>query len=191
MRIIVGLGNPGSEYSGTRHNIGFDIADAAAAALGCRFRPGPGEYHAAEGTGGTGRFLLAKPQTYMNNSGAAVSDLLVRTGSLPEELVVISDDFHLPLGRLRLRLVGSGGGHNGLGSIITELGTTAFPRLRIGIAGATFPANARERKEYVLLPFDGDERSAVGELTREAARFVTMIIEEGTTAAQHRFHNTK
>lgn len=189
MRIIVGLGNPGSEYAGTRHNIGFDIVDHAAAAFGGRFRSGPGEYLVAHVAHEGRECLLLKPLTYMNNSGLAVSDALRRAGSTPEEIVVVSDDFHLPLGRLRLRLSGSAGGHNGLCSIIEELGTDAFPRLRCGIAGATLPEEKSALREYVLAPFERDEREAVEKLTSDAHRFLTLIIAEGPARAQQIFRH--
>jgi PTH1 family peptidyl-tRNA hydrolase len=190
VRIIVGLGNPGSEYVGTRHNIGFDIVDHAAAALGARFRLGPGEYLVADipADGAPVRFI--KPLTYMNNSGLAVSDVLRRTASAPEEIVVVTDDFHLPLGRLRLRLSGSAGGHNGLRSIIEELGTEAFPRLRCGIAGESLPAEASARKDYVLRPFDPGEHGALGAMIAEAHRFLSLVIAEGPAQAQQRFRRT-
>lgn len=190
MRLIVGLGNPGSEYAGTRHNIGFDIVDVAAVRFGCRFRQGPGEYLLAEGSSAGQRFLLIKPMTYMNNSGVAVRDALDRSGLTVEDLLVISDDFHLPLGRLRLRLEGSAGGHNGLGSIIEEVASNGFPRLRCGIGGTTMPANARDRKEYVLGRFDAAEKSVVEVMTGQALAFLTLILTEGPEQAQQRFHNT-
>jgi PTH1 family peptidyl-tRNA hydrolase len=187
--IIVGLGNPGSEYAGTRHNIGFDIADHAAAAFGARFKAGSGEYLMASVAPEGRECLLVKPLTYMNNSGVAVRDAAERFGSSPEEIVVVSDDFHLPLGRLRLRLAGSAGGHNGLGSIIGELGTEDFPRLRCGIAGATLPAAKSDRRDYVLEPFDAAERGAVEAMIKEAHRFLTLIITEGPARAQQRFRH--
>jgi PTH1 family peptidyl-tRNA hydrolase len=190
VRLIVGLGNPGSEYAGTRHNIGFDVVDAAAARFGCAFHKGPGEYLIAEGAERGEGFLLLKPMTYMNNSGVAVRDALDRSGLAPEDLVVISDDFHLPLGRLRLRLEGSAGGHNGLGSIIEELGSGGFPRLRCGIGGTSMPENKRDRKEYVLARFEAGERSDVGLMIGQAHSFLTLILSEGPEKAQHRFHNT-
>jgi len=188
--ILVGLGNPGSEYSGTRHNIGFEIVDRAAAALGMRFRSGSGEYTIAEGSMGERALALVKPMTYMNNSGTAVADIMRRNGSTPAEIVVISDDFHLPLGTLRLRLKGSAGGHNGLRSIIEELGTEEFPRLRCGIAGSTLPADKSDMKEYVLRPFERDEQGAVDAMVADALRFLRLIIEEGPTQAQQKFNHT-
>jgi PTH1 family peptidyl-tRNA hydrolase len=190
VRIIVGLGNPGSEYVGTRHNIGFDIVDRVCAEMGARFRMGPGEYQVADipADGAPVRFI--KPLTYMNNSGLAVSDVLARTGSSPEEIVVVTDDFHLPLGTLRLRLSGSAGGHNGLRSIIEELGTESFPRLRCGIAGESLPVDKSDMKEYVLRPFDRGERSAVGAMVAEAHRFLSLVIAEGPAEAQQRFRRT-
>lgn len=187
--IIVGLGNPGSEYTGTRHNIGFDIVDRTAAKYGSRFRSGPGDYLLAQIAVEGRECLLVKPLTYMNNSGLAVRDALERAGTTPEEIVVVSDDFHLPLGRLRLRLRGSAGGHNGLGSIIEELGTEDFPRLRCGIAGATLPAEKGGLRDYVLRPFDNDERGTVETLIADSHRFLTLIITEGSARAQQKFRH--
>ncbi len=190
MRLIVGLGNPGSEYAGTRHNIGFDIVDAAAVQFSNKFRKGPGEYLLAEGSHDGEGFYLLKPMTYMNNSGTAVRGALDRYGIAPEDLVVISDDFHLPLGRLRLRLEGSSGGHNGLGSIIEELGSNRFPRLRCGIGGTSMPANKHDLKEYVLGRFGNGEESVVKIMISHATEYLTRILTEGSEKAQHRFHNT-
>ena len=191
MLLIVGLGNPGSEYDGTRHNIGFDILDASASRLGVRFRPGRGEYHEARGQIGDTPFLLVKPQTYMNNSGTAVREILEREGAAPEDVLVVSDDFHLRLGRLRLRLTGSSGGHNGLASVLQELASDRFPRLRCGIAGDTMPADKSELRDYVLRPFDRKESEAAVEMIGHAHRFLRLIITEGPAKAQQQFQHTR
>ncbi|MGH2568737.1 MAG: aminoacyl-tRNA hydrolase, partial [Bacteroidota bacterium] len=118
---FIGLGNPGSQYDGTRHNIGFDVVDSLAGALKIRFKPGTGEYLEARGFFGDTEVGLAKPLTYMNNSGSAVMEIQERYHLPLDRLLIICDDFWLPLGTLRLRTKGSDGGHNGLYSIIYHL----------------------------------------------------------------------
>ncbi|NJN21122.1 MAG: aminoacyl-tRNA hydrolase [Leptolyngbya sp. RL_3_1] len=144
--VIVGLGNPGEKYSKTRHNVGFEVVDALAA----RWRIPLNPHRKFQGIYGEGhshdrlKVSLLKPQTYMNRSGESVQALLQWYKSSPASILVIYDDMDLALGRLRLRPSGSAGGHNGMKSIITHLGTPAFPRLRIGI-GAADKATHRDR----------------------------------------------
>ena len=137
-RLLVGLGNPGRDYAGTRHNVGFMIADRLAAKSRAEFRTEKG-WKAAVAK--TGDLLLCKPLTYMNLSGESVRAVSDFYKIAPAEVLVVLDDTALPLGRLRFRPEGSAGGHNGLKSIIEHLGTPAFPRLRIGI-GAAEPGGA-------------------------------------------------
>jgi PTH1 family peptidyl-tRNA hydrolase len=187
---IIGLGNPGKRYTGTRHNIGFDIIDRTAEKLEADFRAGHGEYEIAEGVLEKNEYLLVKPLTWMNNSGIAVKEIADRFAVNPDHLLVISDDFHLPLGKLRLRQKGSDGGHNGLASVIYHLQTTMFPRLRCGIAGQGLPAQKDELKEYVLNRFEKNEIDEVNSLIRNAVDCVTMIITKGVAETQSRFqHN--
>ena len=137
-RLIVGLGNPGAKYNNTRHNIGFDVVDALAKSWRTSLsenRKFQGQYGEAISPGG-GKIYLLKPLTFMNRSGQSVRALLDWYKLPPESALIIYDDMDLPVGRIRLRLSGSAGGHNGMKSIISHLGTQAFPRLRVGI-GAT------------------------------------------------------
>ena len=133
IRLILGLGNVGSRYEQTRHNVGFDVVALVAAELGATGRPSTDLYQWAEARLGDHRLILARPTTLMNRSGLAAAALLDRFVLGSGEMLVVTDDFNLPLGRLRLRMAGSDGGQNGLRSVIYELGTELFPRLRVGI----------------------------------------------------------
>src|SRR5215218_8628153 len=175
--LIVGLGNPGDEYAQTRHNLGFMLIDKLAHDEGivvgrreCSSLVGRGE---VEGT----RTKLAKPQTFMNLSGHAVSCLLAKLNSESpiNELVVISDDLALPLGRIRIRERGSAGGHNGLKSIIAAIGTTEFVRLRIGIQ-PDHPIS--DAKRFVLDSFSRSERAEVAEVLDQSANAIRTIIRD-------------
>ena len=164
LRLVVGLGNPGTKYEGTRHNIGFMALEQMASREGFSFRQ-QSKLHglAAEHGIGESRLRLLMPQTYMNDSGRSIRAALDWFGFTPEQLLVLVDDMDIPLGRLRLRAQGSAGGHNGLRSTIQHLGTQAFPRLRIGIgAPADNPAERRARTvSHVLGPFSRAEQSEV------------------------------
>jgi len=164
LRLVVGLGNPGTKYEGTRHNIGFMALERMASREGFSFRQ-QSKLHglAAEHGIGESRLRLLMPQTYMNDSGRSIRAALDWFGFTSEQLLVLVDDMDIPLGRLRLRAQGSAGGHNGLRSTIQHLGTQAFPRLRIGIgAPADNPAERRARTvSHVLGPFSRAEQSEV------------------------------
>ena len=169
--LVVGLGNPGDEYAATRHNVGFEVLDALARRLGERPFLLRGRSlvarAAVDGPAGQRACLLAKPQTFMNNSGREVRDLLTEAEG-PLELLVVCDDFHLPLGRLRCRRSGSAGGQNGLASIlehVASLDDRQVPRLRVGIGDpGRVPA-----EQYVLRPFKRAERPAVDAVVDRAA----------------------
>lgn len=160
MRLILGLGNPGARYERTRHNVGWMALDAFAS----RFRITL-DTHEKDAMTGRGRVagqsvLVAKPLTFMNLSGTAAARLLRAYAIDPSEMLVVYDDIDLPLGRLRMRERGSAGTHNGMRSIIAELGTENFPRLRIGISGAG-RESSRDLAEYVLEDFASDEAAIV------------------------------
>jgi PTH1 family peptidyl-tRNA hydrolase len=186
MFVIVGLGNPGSEYEWSRHNLGFMLVDKLAHEAGiavtkreCRSLVGRGEI---EGSA----VLLVKPQTYMNLSGEAVGCLL-RKQSDPSaiSLIVISDDLALPFGRIRIRERGSAGGHNGLKSIIAGLDTNEFTRLRIGIQ----PEHPLEStRPFVLAPFPRTERQGVTEVLEKSAEAIRAILRDGTLKAMATFN---
>jgi PTH1 family peptidyl-tRNA hydrolase len=183
--VVVGLGNPGSEYAETRHNAGFMAVDALATKLH-RFSGWTRDGGMIRGRGKAGRHeaVLAKPQQYMNRSGLAVRALLAE-GWTPGELLIVADDVHLPLGTLRLKPAGGPGGHNGLESVVEATGTTAFPRLRIGVGPA--PPSS-ELKEYVLEPFTADERAIVPRVVDAAAQAAYDVVALGLTEAMNRWN---
>jgi PTH1 family peptidyl-tRNA hydrolase len=185
--LIVGLGNPGSDYAATRHNLGFMLIDKLAEAerivvkrRECQALVGHGEIEGVI-------TKLAKPQTFMNLSGSAVSCLLRKIdGDDPlKQLVVISDDLALPVGKIRIRERGSAGGHNGLKSIIAEIGTDEFIRLRIGIQPEHPLADA---KRFVLDAFARSEQAVVEETIATAANALRMIIKDGALRAMQQFN---
>ncbi|HHV61511.1 MAG TPA: aminoacyl-tRNA hydrolase [Firmicutes bacterium] len=170
MRLIVGLGNPGSSYEGSRHNVGFMVVDTIGRDLGIAFTEK--RHHALVGSGiftGEG-LVLAKPLTYMNRSGIAVKALLDAYSLNPCDLVVIYDDMDLEPGRVRVRPRGSSGGHNGMKSIIEELGTDLFPRIRVGIGR---PDPSQDPAGYVL-----------GWFTKEELEMMTVAIQRAAAAAK-------
>ena len=186
LRLVVGLGNPGTKYEGTRHNIGFMALERMASREGFSFRQ-QSKLHglAAEHGIGESRLRLLMPQTYMNDSGRSIRAALDWFGFTPEQLLVLVDDMDIPLGRLRLRAQGSAGGHNGLRSTIQHLGTQAFPRLRIGIgAPADNPAERRARTvSHVLGPFSRAEQSEVDAVLDGVLEAIQRIQRQGLDRA--------
>lgn len=187
MLLVVGLGNPGAEYEGTRHNIGFAVADAVAARCRIRFAPGGGEYLIGGHRSG---LLIMKPLTYMNNSGEAVADATIRYGLNAGDMLVVLDDFQIPLGSLRLRISGSSGGHNGLSSIIAALGSDVVPRLRCGIGSPVMPAVKSMMSRFVLSPFEPPERPEAEAMIGRARDAAIAAAEEGIPAAMNRYNRT-
>lgn len=185
MRLVVGLGNPGERYRRTRHNAGFMVVDAlAAAGRAGAWREEQGASVAeAEVAGAPAR--LVKPLTFMNRSGLPVAGLLASYEAEPRDLVVIVDDVALDLGVLRVRERGTHGGHNGLRSIIDTLGTDDFPRVRLGIRKGDLPDDLAE---YVLSSFPAEDVLVVQEMVGHAADAVACILREGTVAAMSRFN---
>jgi PTH1 family peptidyl-tRNA hydrolase len=188
MLLIVGLGNPGTQYEGSRHNIGFEVADALAALCRSDFQPGKGDYLIATARYQAHRLAIVKPLTFMNNSGDAVRDALARLDVAPERCLVVCDDFQLPLGQLRLRTRGSDGGHNGLYSIIYQLETEDFPRLRCGIGSPHMPAEKSLMVSFVLSPFERDERDAVSAMIQRARDACLSVATEGLVPAMNTFN---
>ncbi len=187
MKLIAGLGNPGLRYARTRHNAGFDTVDLLAARLGWSFDQRRSQSVLASGVVGTERLLLAKPQTYMNDSGVAVGDL-VRFYKLhpPTDLLVICDDLDLPLAKLRIRARGAAGGQHGLESTIQQLSVTDFARIKIGVGR---PAAGREANVGFLLSQPrGDERIALDIAIERAADAAMTWLSEGIEAAMNRFN---
>ena len=186
LKLIVGLGNPGKEYADSRHNAGFMVIEKLLAAFPeGRFT----ESCTASSRVFTGRYrgkplVLQMPQTYMNVSGQAVAPLSRTLGITPSEILVISDDLDLEPGRLRLRRGGSDGGHNGLKSVIAELGSAGFNRLRIGIGR---PDSGRTA-DYVLSGFEGDEEKNFAAAVNRASEAVLTILSAGMTTAMNKFN---
>lgn len=184
LRIVVGLGNPGPRYENTRHNVGYMVIDTLARRHGMSMRKA-GKFRAeiASGRFGETPVLLAKPITYMNESGYAVARL-VRFYRIPlEQLLVVADDLDLPFGTLRLRPHGSSGGNGGLKSIIRELGSEDFPRLRIGVSRP-----AQSAVSHVLGPFPPNQASKLPTFIETAADAVIAALQEGVVAAMNRFN---
>jgi peptidyl-tRNA hydrolase, PTH1 family len=181
---LLGLGNPGRAYERTRHNLGFMVVDALAGRWGGSFKKGFGPYDAFLSKRGGGRTILAKPTTFMNNSGAAAGDLIRRYEVPLERFAVLSDDFNLALGRIRIRAGGSDGGHQGLASVIRFLGTQEFPRIRLGI-GLEPGANVIH---YVLARFAKSEKKAVDEMVERAADACEALMEHGLEWTMNRFN---
>lgn len=186
-KIVIGLGNPGASYARTRHNLGFRVVERAAELLGTRFRrdEASSDVLTAEvsGTGGHAAWL-AKPRTFMNNSGRAALALSRRYDVEATEFLVVYDDADLALGRLRVRRGGGTGGHNGLRSIQQTLATSDFVRLKLGVRGAGRPTV--DLAEYVLAPFDDDELPLVEALVMRGADAVVLALNEGLETAMNR-----
>jgi peptidyl-tRNA hydrolase, PTH1 family len=184
--LIVGLGNPGSRYTGTRHNIGFACLEHLAERHGLKFSRKRNQAQVAEGQIAGERVALAQPLTYMNLSGQAVSGLRSWYKLDPaEELLVIYDDLDLPFGRLRLRQRGSPGTHNGMKSIVGQLGSQVFPRLRVGIDQ---PPAGWDTVNYVLGRFTPDEAATLPDIYDRVADAVEVILREGFVAAMNKYN---
>ncbi len=185
MYIIAGLGNPGREYEGTRHNVGFMALDQLADRLGIEI--GEKAHRALIGKGRIegNRVLLVKPQTYMNRSGESLRQVLDYYKEEPSSLIVVYDDISLDPGAIRIRGKGSAGGHNGVKSIIAHLGTQEFARIRIGV-GAKPPR--MDLADYVLGHFSGDDMRRIEEACRDGAAAAAVMITEGIETAMNRFN---
>lgn len=182
--LIVGLGNPGPEYHNTRHNIGFQVADALAGLSGAVFTSD--RYADVAEMRHKGRtFILAKPQTFMNLSGKAVRYWMEKENVPLDRTLVIADDLALPFGKIRLRANGSAGGHNGLTSIIEITGSQEFPRLRFGI-GSDFPRG--RQADYVLSPWSAEENKVLDERMEVACKAVLQFGLLGIASAMNNFN---
>lgn len=190
MKLILGLGNPGRRYAQTRHNVGFRAVERLAARLGSRFVPGP---EGAEGTvADVARakiaaedLVIARPLTWMNHSGDAASRLAARYGAEAADMIVIYDDIALELGTVRVRPEGRSGGQKGMESVIQALGTSAIPRVRLGILG---DRGDRDLADYVLEPFEADERDAAETMIERGADAAVAIVTDGVPHAMNVFN---
>lgn len=187
--LIVGLGNPGTEYQRTRHNCGFRALDILAEQLGCKVdRLKFQGLYTQVNYGGRKLFLL-KPQTYMNLSGRSVLQLSAYFGIPPQRIIVMFDDISLEPGRLRVRAEGSAGGHNGIKSIIQELGSQAFPRVKIGVGAKPNPDF--DLADWVLSTFSASEEKALAVSLKNAAEAALTIVDHGVPEAANRFNGSK
>ena len=185
MKVIVGLGNPGRKYERTRHNAGF----LALAELARQLQTAivQEKHHAliAKARIGSDTVILAKPQTYMNDSGRAVAAILRDSYSSINDIIVVHDELDLQIGAVRVKIGGGHGGHNGIRSLIEHLGSAEFVRVRIGISR---PAPGMDSADYVLSPFPAEERQAVTDAMSRAAEAVRTIVQEGPVRAMNMFN---
>lgn len=186
--LVAFLGNPGSKYAGTRHNAGFMAADAMEKLNNIKINRLRFNALTAVATINGEKVLLMKPQTYMNLSGNAVAPAAAYYKLPPEKVIVVVDDISLPVGKIRIRAKGSSGGHNGLKSIISALGTENFPRIKIGVGSP--PSNETEEDiiNWVLGTFSAKDAEMIAEMCEKAACAVSSIISEGTEKAMNKFN---
>ena len=187
MKLIVGLGNPGGEYRETRHNVGFKVVDALQRRFGLEWAMAPSQVPDAfvAKRYGADPLLLAKPLTYMNRSGQAIGALARYYDIVPLDLLIVVDEVALPFGKLRARAKGSAGGHNGLKSVIQGLGTTEFPRLRLGVGRGD---GRRDLADHVLSKFEADERAALESFIARAADAAEMFAADGILKVMNAFN---
>jgi PTH1 family peptidyl-tRNA hydrolase len=187
MRLVVGLGNPGNEYDGTRHNIGFEVAEELARRGGIRMGEKKFKAVLGKGTLAGESVVIMEPQTYMNLSGESVGPAAGFFKVAPEEIVVIHDDLDIECGRMKLKQGGGHGGHNGLRSLVRHLPSAEFVRVRVGIGR---PPPRWDAADYVLSRFTGGERPAMDDAVTEAADAVEAIFRDGIRRAMNEFNRT-
>ncbi|MBN2857113.1 MAG: aminoacyl-tRNA hydrolase [Candidatus Delongbacteria bacterium] len=194
MQIIIGLGNPGSRYADTWHNLGFISVDRFAAKHDFSFRAGKGRYYAASGFFDNKKIVIVKPSTYMNLSGTAVSQVIDFYGVSAEDIIVIYDDINLNMGNIRLRESGSAGGHNGIKSIINSLDTMQFNRVRIGFRTDGISNILRNNPEalpdLVLAKIPSSLADDVNDTIDKSVSAVEYILEKGMKNAMNNFNST-
>jgi len=184
IKLIAGLGNPGARYARSRHNVGFMVVEQFAHAHDLSFARKRFNAEIAEGNVGGARVMLAKPQTFMNLSGDAIGKLFAFYKIAPDDLLVVYDDLDLPLGKMRMRPKGGAGGHHGMESILARIGTSEFPRLRVGIGRPDPDTDV----DHVLGDFDRDERALMDETFARAADAIDVWLREGLNAAMNKFN---
>jgi PTH1 family peptidyl-tRNA hydrolase len=187
IRLIAGLGNPGSEYAATRHNIGFIVVDQLAAQFGSPWEKSVPHAREDAVAARCGAVLLVKPLSFMNRSGHPLFAVAQFYKIEPQEIVVVLDDFSLSLGRLRMRARGGPGGHNGLESVIVQFGTEEIPRLRIGIGAAPREGSS----DYVLSRFFDEEKPIVRSTIDRAVEALKCAIDNGLVSAMNTFNKTE
>ena len=187
--LIVGLGNPGREYEKTRHNCGFRAIDLLAEKLGCKIDRLKFQGLYGQVNYGGGKLYLLKPQTYMNLSGRSVLQLSAYFNVPPQRIIVLFDDISLEPGRLRIRADGSAGGHNGIKSIIQEVGSQNFPRVKIGVGAKAHPE--QDLADWVLSTFSASEEKALASALERAADAALCIIDKGVPEAANRYNGSQ
>lgn len=187
--LIVGLGNPGTEYQRTRHNTGFRCLDILAEKLSCKVDKLKFQGLYGQVSWNERKLFLLKPQTYMNLSGRSVLQLSAYFHIPPQRIIVLFDDISLPAGRLRVRGDGSAGGHNGIKSIISELGSQDFPRVKIGVGAKPNPDY--DLADWVLSSFSAQEEKALAVSLKNGAEAALAIIEYGVGEAANRFNGSR
>lgn len=185
--LIVALGNPGREYEETRHNIGFIVMDEICEKFGCEVKKIKHKSLIGECKMGDRRVLLAKPQTFMNNSGQAVQEIAAFYKINPEQTLIIFDDISLPPGKIRIKRNGSDGGHNGMKNIIYLSGSNAFPRIKVGVGAKPHPDY--DLKDWVLGRFSKDDIPAMKTAVNNAVCAVECIVREGIDSAMNKYSN--
>jgi len=189
MKLIAGLGNPGREYAGTRHNVGFMVLDALAARHRLQFNQERFEAEYAQGLLGTEKAVLLKPQTFMNLSGQSVVPAARFFKVAAGDVVVVHDELDLPLGRIQVKHGGGAGGHNGIKSILGLFGEDAFVRVRVGIGKPTVQGEKRNSVVgHVLGGFGKDEQKLIEQVIARAADAVERVVEKGAAAAMNEFN---
>ena len=186
--LVVGLGNPGPQYERTRHNCGFRALDVLADQLGCKIDRAKFQGIYGQTVRNGQKIYLLKPLTYMNLSGRSVLQLSAYFSIPPQNIIVLFDDISLEPGRLRIRPNGSAGGHNGIKSIISELGSQEFPRVKIGVGAKPHPEY--DLADWVLSTFSAGEEKALSVSLENAAKSVLAIIDEGVPAAANRYNGS-
>ena len=186
--LIVGLGNPGSEYAGTRHNAGFRAIDLLSEKLGCKIDRVKFQGLYGQTTYEGHKLFLLKPQTYMNLSGRSVLQLSAYFKSPPQHIIVMFDDISLVPGRLRIRAEGSAGGHNGVKSIINEVGSQDFPRVKIGVGAKPHPE--MDLADWVLSTFSAKEEKDLAVSLKNAGDAALTVIDKGVSEAANRFNGS-
>jgi len=189
VKLLVGLGNPGSQYELTRHNIGFILLDLFADKYDIRLKEGSGEWWEGKGKIENEEVYLMKPMTYMNNSGIAVKEFTEKNNINTEDVLIIVDDFQIPLGTIRFRKKGSDGGHNGLSSIIYHLSTDEFPRMRIGIGDGDL-IRKDEYIDFVLGNFEKKEIEIIKKLIPDYNQAILGFITEGITKTMNSYNRS-
>ncbi len=185
IKLVAGLGNPGKGYALTRHNIGFMVLDRLVEKRKGKFAEQKTDYHLATLRIASAHIRFVKPMTFMNLSGRAVTALMATYDVLPSELLVVSDDFAINFGKMRLRLAGSDGGHNGLTSIIEHIGTEDFPRLRLGIGPIP---EGKPAEEFVLEQFSKEELDQLDKILKLGTDCLEAAFYEGLTLAMNKFN---